>query len=384
MLTLDQTRVRANPLLALKELGDLTAEQREPFLELELDPDFHGLLVPRPPLTMNLKSVGRQIAELFQSLATPSRLDDAVLAGEGRSEIVDLVLDGVLEIESGDGFVSGADALAVIAPPLEEPSLPDAAARLSRDALLHGQDLVTNDPRALTNALYLYHRIPISPFWKTRFPNRDAVLAHLGADRGPLAAALDRDWMAGDPSSAKGWISWASRRRARRGPDDVTYKLYVSPRPERIRDAFQVVVRVLGAFPGTQFKIGNDAAGLLRPDKLVTYFVSREQLQEAAAALRRELAGCDAHGVPFTAGLDDSGLLSWGIDPPANDRALAWLGRESWRLWVAQRLATALSVAKAARSAAAVEPWRFAIERVRRQGIDVETWTPSAALWSAA
>jgi hypothetical protein len=112
------------------------------------------------------------------------------------------------------------------------------------------------------------------------------------------------------------------------------------------------------------------------------YFTTREVLLEAASALRRELAGCDAHGVPFTAGLDDSGLLSWGIDPPENDRALRWLHRQSWRLWVAERLAAALSIAKRARSAAAVEPWRFALERARRQGIDVETWTPSAALWS--
>ena len=99
--------------------------------------------------------------------------------------------------------------------------------------------------------------------------------------------------------------------------------------------------------------------------------------------LRRELAGCDGHGVPFSAGLDDSGLLSWGVDPPDDERALRWLGRDSWRIWLARRLGAALSIAKAARAADAVEPWRFAIERARRHGVDVETWTPSATLWSA-
>ncbi|HYU25466.1 MAG TPA: hypothetical protein VEO74_09705, partial [Thermoanaerobaculia bacterium] len=164
----------------------------------------------------------------------------------------------------------------------------------------------------------------------------------------------------------------------------VTYKLYISPRPERIRDAFDVVVRVLSDFPGTPFKIGNSPVGLLRPDKFVAYFATREELGDAAEVLRRELAGCDAHGVPFSAGLDDSGLLSWGVDPPEDERALQWLGRDSWRFWVAKRLGAALSIAKNARSADAVEPWRFAIERARRHGVDVETWTPSAALWSAA
>ena len=29
-----------------------------------------------------------------------------------------------------------------------------------------------------------------------------------------------------------------------------------------------------------------------------------------------------------------------------------------------------------------VEPWRFALERLRCEGIDVDEWTPSATLWS--
>jgi hypothetical protein len=49
-----------------------------------------------------------------------------------------------------------------------------------------------------------------------------------------------------------------------------------------------------------------------------------------------------------------------------------------------KRLAAAIAIAKRARRATAVEPWRFAVERARRHGVDVETWTPSARLWSAA
>lgn len=367
---MDTLRVRANPRVELKRLDDLDVEQREAFRELESDPEFYGLFVAKPPLAMNVQSVARQTAELFRTLATPSPL-------ELDADVIDLVLDGILEIESGDGFVSGAGAWTIVCP-----SLGESADGLSRDALLHAQDLETSDPRTLTMALYLYNRIPISPFWKTRFANGDAVLAHVGADRGSLRALLEREWVAG--SSTVGWLHWSSRASTRRAADDVTYKLYISPRPERIRDAFEVVVRVLSGFPGTPFKIGDGAAGLLRPDKLVAYFRTRELLDEAAAALHRELAGCDAHGVPFTADLDDDGLLSWGIDPPDSDRVLRWTGPRSWRLWVAQRLGAALAVAKSTSGTDAIEPWRFAIERARRHGIDVETWTPSAALWSTA
>jgi hypothetical protein len=381
MPALHEIRFRSSPYIELRLLGDLGAEQREPFLELESDPDFYGLFVPRPPLTMNLKSVERQTAEIFLALATPARLDDALLAdSESVDDVIDLVLDGVLEVESADGFVSGADALPIVGDSISMPEAREAVTRLSRDALLYAQDLETSDPRTLTTALYLYNRIPASPFWKSRFPNREAVLSHLGAASGPLRVLLEREWVA---ATYDGWLSWTSRSSSRPDPDAVTYKLYVSPRPERIREAFEVVVRVLSTFPGSQFKIGDGVAGLLRPDKLVSYYTTREELGEAASALDRELAGCEAHGVPFTAPLDETGLLSWGVDPPDNERALRWLQRQSWRLWVVQRLASALSIAKTARSAAAVEPWRFAIERARRQGVDVETWTPSARLWSA-
>ncbi|HEV2721430.1 MAG TPA: hypothetical protein VG323_15520, partial [Thermoanaerobaculia bacterium] len=226
---------------------------------------------------------------------------------------------------------------------------------------------------------YLYNRIPMSPFWKTRFADAETILTHLGADRGSLGALLEREWT---PSrDLEGWLCWTSKTTLTADDGGVTYKLYVSPRPERIRDAFDVMVRVLADFPGTPFKIGDSAAGLLRPDKLVAYFTSREPLEEAAELLRRELTGCDAHGVPFSAGLDESGLLSWGVDPPDEEHALRWLGRDSWRSWLARQLGGALAVGKAARTAEAAEPWRFAIERARRQGIDVETWTPSAKLW---
>jgi hypothetical protein len=369
-------RFRSSPHVELKQLGELAAEQREAFLGLENDPEFYGLLVPKPPLTMNLKAVERQTAELFQSLATPAHLSAGAIEAD---DVIDLVLDGILEVEDGDGFVSGSDAWPLIAGSAPYESR-DVSSRLSRDALLHAQDLETRDPQALAMALYRYNHMPITPFWRTRFNSRDAILTHLGANQPPLRALLERGWVASQKTT--GWMSWSSRVPFARSNTEVTYKLYVSPRPERIRDAFEILVRVLSDFSAAPFKIGDSAAGLLRPDKLVAYFLTRAELDEAAALLRRELDGCEAHAVPFTAAIDEHGLLSWGVDPPDGDRALQWLRRESWRLWVVQRLGAALSIAKSARGAAAAEPWLFALERARRHGVDVETWTPSATLWS--
>jgi hypothetical protein len=376
---LDDLRVRSSPHIDLKAPADLAPEQWAPFRELADDPDVYGFFVPRPPLAMNLLSVGRETAELFQKLSTTSRLDES--NDEFRDGLIDLVLDGVLEIESGDDFVYGADALPILCDAPEEPAAVDAVARLSRDALLYAQDLAAGDFITQSMALYFYNRVPLSPFWKKRFPDAEAVLSHLGAEKGVLGTLLDRHWVMGHRAS--GWISWSSKIEFRRGKDDLTYKLYVSPRPERIREAFEIVVRVLSDFSETPFKIGHNAAGLLRPDKLVAYFLDRETLDEVAALLARELAGCEAHGVPFSAGLDDSGLLSWGVDPPDSDVALHWRGRESWRLWVAKRLGSAMAMARASRRSS-VEPWQFALARARRHGIDTNTWAPSATLWRPA
>lgn len=375
-------RFRSTALLELKRLDELTPEQKEPFVELEADEDFYGLLIPRPGVALNVKSVGAQTAALFRDLAAPARIAPEVLADdEYRNDLIDLVLDSVLEIESGDAFVSGADAFSTFFPEPAPIAAEGAIARLSREALQHAEDLATDDVGTLTNALYAYNRIPLTRFWMSRFADRNGVLAHLGADTGQLKSMLERYWIISDADPSSFWISWRSRAPERHRHDAPTFKLYVSPRPERIRDAFHALVRVLADVPGSGFKIGPDASGLLRPDKLVSYFTSRETLDHAAQRLNNELAGCPAHGIPFSAGIDAEGLLSWGVDPPDSERALSWQQRESWRLWIATRLGTALSTAKRSQQRA-VEPWRFAVERVRRLGVDVDTWTPTT-IWRA-
>ena len=365
-----QTTIRTSSRFELKQLAELTPEQREPFRELEADQDFFGLLVPRGGAAMNIKSVGHDTAALLRRLSQPSPLD-------ADDDVIDLVLDGVLEIESDGDFLSGADALAVLCDLDDAAAEPRGIAKLSLDALRHADDLVSDDAGELAGALYFYNRIPISRFWRARFPDRKAVLAHLGADRDALSAFHG-------PGEMQGWINWSARSKSPRDKNTPTYKLYVSPRPENIRDAFHALVRALADLGDSDFKIGEDASGLLRPDKLVAYFNSREQLDRAAAAVLARLDGCPAHGIPFTAGIDDAGLLSWGIDPPETERVLSWMGRESWRLWLATKLGDAMAFAKTCATRREVAAWQFARERVRRLGVDVERWTPTDALWRAA
>lgn len=354
--------------------------------ELRADPDFYGVLRPRARTGRTIRAVDRDTALLWLTLQAPAPLPFFALEGEPeivRRRVTELVLDGVLEVAVDDGFVSGLAAL----PPAE--GAPDDApdtrlGRLSHEALRFGQALDLDSPEELSGRLYGYGRAPLTPAWARRLPDRDAVLDFLGAGPGTsMRARLDGAFRRAPEPDATGWFAWtrAGGRASRaRGP---TYKLYLSPAIEAMPDAVRALVDVLAVRDRAQFKFGADGAGLLRPDKLVAYFDDLASLHTAAGELESRLAGLPAHGVPFSAEVALDGLLSWGMDPPRSERVLEWQGYESWRLWLVRRLAAAL-VAAQHDAAPGMAPWRYALERLRWDGVDVDRWTPSEALWRAA
>jgi hypothetical protein len=114
---------------------------------------------------------------------------------------------------------------------------------------------------------------------------------------------------------------------------------------------------------------------------MVVYFLEFAELQAMAAQLLEKLDGCRAQGVPFTAGIDAGGLLSWGIDPSPEE---ASMHRESWRIRLCNLLAAALVQAKTTEQAG-ISAVRFAKERLRLEGVDTDTWAPTSALaWGVA
>src|SRR5258708_32771039 len=90
---------RTSARFELKRLDELTPEQRKPFDELTRDANFYGLLVPRASSVATIKSVDTELAALLRALERPSPID-------ADDDIIDLVLDGVLEIEDDGEFVS--------------------------------------------------------------------------------------------------------------------------------------------------------------------------------------------------------------------------------------------------------------------------------------
>ncbi len=384
-------RFRAGSSYELVVFDRLPLEEQVGLAELHADPDFYGVLKPTAATGQTVKVVGRDTALLWLTLHEPGSLPFYVFRGdpEGAARaITDLVLDGVLEVEDGDRFVGGAGAAELLlgggggAPG-------GRLGELSIDALRYGEALDLAEPAALAGRLYAFHRQPLTAAWSRRLADREAVLAFLGAAPGtPRRRRLDAGWQRAAEGEIPGWIAFSPRETGRERAGRRTHKLYVSPAIESLPAAFDAVLDELGALGGGQFpggghfKVGEDAAELLRPDKLVLYFDDLDALLAVASRLGERLGGIEPHGVPFSAEIAGRGLLSWGMDPPRSERLLSWQEHGSWRVWVVQRLAVAMV---AARSAAepTMPPWRFALERLRREGVDVDRWTPSAAIWQA-
>ena len=386
---LDQANIlagtfRANPDYEMVLFDRLPEEQQSLLAGLEKDPQFYGILRPRPgAAALATKSVCRDTALLFATMAAgPGPLPRYVLreagAGAGRT-VAELVMDGVLAMQAGSDWLSGASALSMLGAAFPESLRPDARhrlARLSWDAIEYAAALSLTDAALLAARLYNYNSLPVSPARLWSLPT--------AADLERLHPPPSRHWAAIEPTpQSEGWSAWRTRRAASRQQQSGSlYKLYVSPMPEGLADAFRVMVTAAAEWGALQFKAGRSGHELLRPDKLVAYFPSLPSLEAAAAQIQDALRGCPAQGVPFTASIGGAaevdGLVSWGFDPPPDPAAPEWLRRESWRLKLANRLGAALAHAKT-NPADRVSAASFARERLRLDGIDTETWSPMTA-----
>lgn len=378
-INLTDALLRPNPRLTLISFADLSEQDRAGLGGVATDPALHGLL---RDARGTIKVVDHDSAALLASLRRRGRLPEGVSVDP--ETLARLVLDSVLELALPDGrFVTGSPAYELLYDVEDPPVASTKTARLSQAALRYAQRLGLDDALRLSARLYFYGRLPVTPGWTAHLPDRVAVERFLGVDRrGAAAGLLRRSWDLVELEAPNdGWFMWSRRgRRADAARRQDRFKLYVSASPDAVPAAFGAAVAAAAAHGATALKVGNDAAALLRPDKLVLYFSELEQVEAAAAQLAEELAGCPGHGVPFSCELGDrDGLLSWGVDPPRSEHRLEWQERESWRLWLTNRLALALVSARL--DGGVLEPWRYALARVELEGVDTTTWAPLGDPW---
>jgi hypothetical protein len=344
---------------------------------------FAGVLTDVRSDRPSAKAVSIRTAMLFEQLHTPLRVS-AVLTGlstRERDQILGaLVLEGIVEIAVDGAFVSHATAYDLIVQNDDDVLGEGRLAALSLVALKHGQRLGIRNPATLAARLYFYHRMPVTSWSRGLWPDTNAVLHFLGVAPG---GALQRDLASCFEMSAQSeqawWLSWHRRGRGLGAPSGATKcKLYVSATAQHTSKAFAEVVALLSDSTATALKVGPNAHGLQRPDKFVVYFECQEDLLVFAEALLPRLAGLTPHGVPFSAAIDDAGILSWGIDPPDAEAGLGWYADDSWRIWICNRLALAL-IAALDRSNETIPPWRYALARLWLAGVDTRTWCASGS-----
>lgn len=327
------------------------------------------------------KVITRDTALLFYVLREPGPLPEYLhkMLGSARDSIVKrLVLDGVLELEREDGtFVHGAAAMVELGSGNRKPvnSPRDYLSTLSLQAIEYGAKLEEDEPGVLADHLYRFNRLPLTAKWERVLPDSKAVSCWLGSEAGTLLGRkLERAYVRSESPS---WYHW--RGRTSRLRSGFSHKLYISPRPEALPQVFAFVADACLSHEVRAFKVGCNLSSVLRPDKLVLYFEGEEPLHRIAEKLRMTLKDVESHGVPFTATIDPAGLLSWGMDPPGW-QAVSDQNRHSWRLFIVDRIAIALVSAQ--RNSEVSSPVNFALERIRLEGIDPQSWTAPKTLWT--
>ncbi|MEM8995345.1 MAG: hypothetical protein AAGF23_11195 [Acidobacteriota bacterium] len=353
----------------------------------------HYAVVPSetlsPPERRHLRRWGEAVtAKVLRSLidGPPSPLDDRMaLALETLREpgpfpfdrfhdpmiqrrVAAFVVDGVLEVvpaeESGHRRARNSLYSALFA----DPGAPRGhISQISHRAVRWAARAPAPSVAHLRRRLYDFHRLPLSPAWRRRLPDRQTAERFLGADRPPPPGWRRR--------SSPGWlglerldVSSRAPPRAPAGP----FKLYVSPLPHRTPEVLEGLWPWLCRVPVQAMKVADSVAGLLRPEKLVIYAARLDTLADLAWHLLEDLEVA-AHGVPFSAEIGGRGLVSWGVDRHRGDVV------RSWRAWLIQRLAVALTAP--VRFGADIPTWRRALGRLRLEGVDLECWQPGARLW---
>ena len=331
----------------------------------------YGVLRARRRTALPDRVASPQLALVFLTLKSPARLPahiNDIVPGDVGAFIRKLVLDGILEVSIGGDFVSGPDALRFLKGEVDRSPAFGLLAAMSRRAILYAVTLNLPDQKQLALRVYAFGS---QPFHGRRHQGHSPQHAWVISEAGMRATER---WVT--TAETTSWTMWRPRvpflltNRA-------VFKLYVSPTVDDVATVWTKTMTALPTTPGiVGVKLARGQQGLSRPDKIVAYFARLEDLQAAAALLSRSLGLDQAHGVPLSAEIVPSGLLSWGADRPAGP------GRpsQSWRMWLSDRIAAhalAANVGTRQMRAGSV------LAALEAEGVDTRRWAPQGEFWAS-
>ncbi|TLV01485.1 hypothetical protein [Dyadobacter luticola] len=371
---------RSNPAFELIEQGNLNPQALHALADLTQDPEFFGVFRRKnPEAGESARLAYKEVALLFYFLQKAGELPHyfkSVYDDEVNRTMAKMVLEGIFEIQVGQDFHSGFAAQHFIYESQERgEDRPHPLFEMSSRAIRYAVYLNETDTTSLAAKLYAYNTVPLFIAPDNVLATFEEVEAFLGINKNNLLdRLLLKHWNKQEPNEKFSWISWSRRQQVRHDARlSQTYKMYISPVLEELPQVFEKAVNVLTASEAFSFKIGINREGLLRPDKFVAYFTNFPQLKTAADQLTPILKNHQAQGVPFTAPLDESGILSWGVDH-ASETILKDIEGGSWRGAVTQKLAASIALSKTEKLGQS-ESVDFVLKKMMLEGIDTTSWT---------
>ena len=364
--------IRMSKKYELLRFEMLTEKMQFSFQGLETDPEFYGILSPINDKKLGVKSVNKELALLLLSLQTPGKIPNYILKHDEdnyESVIYDLLLANVLEVEIDDHFIGGAALKNYDATTITPKTTENYLSQLSYNAILYGMKLPINDVTSLGARIYFHNRYPLSSEWKKRFEEEKFLEV-----KDKNSKKLLKKYWTRSKSKIESWEFWQKNdNELDVNKSKSTYKLYISPRPDKVGSILDIIVPVLTEMNVPRFKYGVTVQDVLRPDKIVIYFKSYEEMFKLSETIIPLLQDFDVHGIPFSSQLDERGLISWGIDPPKNENKLQWQERESWRVWVSFRIANAILQARS-ESLDFETTFAFVLDKMASIGVNVDMW----------
>lgn len=333
-----RARYRTGQHYVLVEWSNVSFEQKDRLSRLPEETQVYGSFLSLPGSALPERVAWRETAILFLHLQNHDHLPH-YLALEPERDVLNMLAnllhDHVLEIWNGDRFITGIEAWMAFHRNDNIHKSPPSGflTELSWKAVTGAFLLPGVSAAALSKQLYSFNTLPIGDADRSRFPDKSTIreFQYPSTDPGhPLS--IMNDWKLNDPNGESGWLGWRKTTHeysqlANRTP---TFKLYISPMPEALPAVIRLVVPILDRNRAHSFKTGATLNGLMRPDKMVVYFLNLSDLFVAAREMITLLKGVPEHGVPFTSQLDERGLLSWGVDPPRME-VISELDGGSWR-----------------------------------------------------
>ncbi|MGA8029346.1 MAG: hypothetical protein WB992_19565 [Bryobacteraceae bacterium] len=274
-----------------------------------------------------------------------------------------LVLDGLVEVRRGRRFVNGTIALRGASLDGGEEAA-NGSSRISELALGYALAIRHLPPDTAASRLYAFNSLPRTVISGV---SAEAFARISGIDiENPAPRLGGKEWSL---QIGKAWVFF------RRGQSSgAHFKLYVCPHPESIAAVIPAFCEVMGHARSSVFKIAFPAHSLARADKIVAYFSSFEKLQTTVSELVRLGLDVPVQGVPFSAPVPGTELLSWGVDPPA----MAAQQAGSWRSWVTRQVAECVHGISG--DVPAEEALNFLRTALRLRDIDPLQWLPRQEL----